>query len=233
MSTLNIEEILNYASNGEIAYDFHIHSCLSPCGDIDMTPENIVNMSILNGKNVIALTDHNSVLNCKPTMEVVGEQGLVCIAGMELTVSEEAHIICLFETLEGALEFGRYVYNHLPDIKNAPLIYGEQLIVDRQGEICGSVDKLLINATTISVEELSELLKKYGGVAFPSHIDRESNSLFSALGVIPAEYGFTHIELSKNFSENSFIAKCGYINEVKDNYKILQNSDAHRLEELG
>ena len=40
-----------------IYYDFHIHSCLSPCGDDDNTPNNIVNMALIKGLNAIALSD--------------------------------------------------------------------------------------------------------------------------------------------------------------------------------
>ena len=43
----------------KIYYDFHIHSCLSPCGDSEMTPNNLVNMAQLAGLSAIALTDHD------------------------------------------------------------------------------------------------------------------------------------------------------------------------------
>ncbi|HNX58188.1 MAG TPA: PHP domain-containing protein, partial [Spirochaetota bacterium] len=48
--------------------DLHIHSCLSPCGSLDMSPSRIVERAVESGLDVIALTDHNSALNC-PALE--------------------------------------------------------------------------------------------------------------------------------------------------------------------
>ena len=109
-----------------IAYDFHIHSCLSPCGDKDMTPQNIVNMSKIMGYDAIALTDHNTTGNCEAVIKVGKEIGLTVIPGMELCTSEEVHIVCLFPDIEKANKFSEYVYSTLPPVKNKPSVFGEQ-----------------------------------------------------------------------------------------------------------
>jgi len=41
----------------QLYYDLHLHSCLSPCGDDESTPGNIVGMAVVKGLQVIALTD--------------------------------------------------------------------------------------------------------------------------------------------------------------------------------
>lgn len=146
-----------------VYYDLHIHSCLSPCGDNDMTPNNIVNMSLLNGMDMIALTDHNSCKNCRAAVRAGEEAGVTVVPGMELTTSEEAHVVCLFPTVEQAEAFGDYVESRSPEIRNRPEIFGDQLIMDWQDEVVGRVSRLLINASSISVGELPGLMAEFGG----------------------------------------------------------------------
>ena len=81
-------------------YDLHLHSCLSPCGDMDMTPNNITGMAKLLGLDIIALTDHNTCRNCEATIAAGKENGVVVVPGMELTTSEDIHAVCLFPNLE-------------------------------------------------------------------------------------------------------------------------------------
>ena len=119
-------------------YDLHIHSCLSPCGDKDMTPANIAGMAAVKGLDVIALTDHNSCRNCPAAMRHAEDLGITLIPGMELTTSEEVHVVCLFPTLEAAMDFDQYVYLHLLPVKNRPDIFGEQLILDEKDQITGT-----------------------------------------------------------------------------------------------
>ena len=104
-------------------YDFHMHSCLSPCGDSDMTPNNIVNMAKIMGFDAIALTDHNTALNCPAVKKLAEKHGITFIPGMELCTSEEVHIICLFYELDDALRFSDYVKSTMPPIKNKPAIF--------------------------------------------------------------------------------------------------------------
>ena len=98
----------------KLYYDLHLHSCLSPCGDNDMTPYNLVHMAALQGMQMIALTDHNSCLNCPAAMEVGMQTGLLVIPGMELCTAEEAHVVCLFPALEPAMFFSEFIKTHIP-----------------------------------------------------------------------------------------------------------------------
>ena len=119
------------------SYDLHIHSCLSPCADDDMTPANIAGMLSIAGIGLAALTDHNTCRNCPAFFKACRQYGIVPVAGMELTTSEEIHVVCLFPELETALEFGEYVHTRLMKIKNRPDIFGNQLIVDENDQVIG------------------------------------------------------------------------------------------------
>ena len=209
-------------------YDLHMHSCLSPCGDGDMTPNNMVNMSMLNGCDIIAITDHNTALNCPAAMKVGKEAGVLVIPGMELCTSEEAHVVCLFETLEGALDFDSYVMKNTPNIKNRPDIFGSQLILNEEDEEIGSIEKLLITSSFIGVDEVYELVHKYGGTAFPAHVDKSSYSVTASLGVIPDEAGFKAVEITRNADINKL-----YLTNPEIMGKIiLTDSDSHYLESM-
>lgn len=175
-------------------YDLHLHSCLSPCGDDDMTPANIAGMASIKGLDVIALTDHNSCRNCPAAMAHGRDYGVIVIPGMELCTSEEVHIICLFPALENALAFDEYVYEHMLPIKNKEDIFGKQQIVDENDEVTGTVENLLINATDIAFDDAFSLAASYGGIAYPAHVDKTSTSVLSNLGFVPPDSTFTCAE---------------------------------------
>ncbi|MDR2932189.1 MAG: PHP domain-containing protein, partial [Oscillospiraceae bacterium] len=103
-----------------LRYDFHLHSCLSPCGDNDMTPCNIVNMAKLLELDIIALTDHNTTGNCRAAMAAGAKIGLVVVPGMELCTAEEIHAVCLFPDIDSAERFDAMVRPGIPPIKNKP-----------------------------------------------------------------------------------------------------------------
>ena len=211
-----------------LKYDFHIHSCLSPCGDNDMTPYNIVNMAKLLGYDIIALTDHNSCLNCPATIEAGKKIGLTVIAGMELCTAEEIHVVCLFEKCESALKFSDYVKSKMPYVQNDVEIFGNQYIMDSADNIIGSEDVLLTTASSISIDSVVEIVTEYGGVAFPAHLDRASYSVFSVLGFMYPEMGFKSVE----FTHNADILKYENDHIILKNMNIVQNSDAHYLENM-
>lgn len=179
-------------------FDFHIHSCLSPCGSDDMTPSNIAAMCALAGYQAVALTDHNTADNCPAFCKACERSGLIGIPGMELTTAEEVHVVCLFPELASALDFGALVRHHLPPIQNRPEFFGHQLVVDADEHILREETALLSGATDLSLWEVRDLVRSMGGIAYPAHIDRPSFSLMSNLGFWSAEAGFTVAELSLN-----------------------------------
>ena len=210
----------------ELYYDFHIHSCLSPCAAEDMTPRNIVNMMALAGFDIIAVSDHNSTLNCPAVVAAAQEVGIIAVPAMELTTLEEVHVLCLLPDLAAAKEFGDYVYSRLPEIINRPEIFGEQQQMDANDRPLKKVEKLLISAADIGIYDVYELVKSYGGTALPAHIDRQSFSLISNLGMYDPTMQFPLVELSKNCEVDGFKAM------HKLNLGHIINSDAHNLEQI-
>lgn len=213
----------------ELNYDFHLHSCLSPCGDNDMTPYNLVNMAKIMGLDVIALTDHNTCLNCESAIKAGREAGILVIPGMELCTDEEVHVVCLFPALENALGFSQYVRERIPPVENRADIFGEQLIMDDRDNVIGTEKLLLTTAANVSLDKVPEIMKEFSGVAFPAHIDRSSYSVISNLGMIDEYMGFTTAEITKNADKNEYVRRY----PVLEKMNLLTSSDAHYLENIG
>jgi len=211
--------------------DLHIHSCLSPCGSEEMTPADLVGMSLLNGQNLIALTDHNTARNCPAAAQAAAAYGIGFIPGMEVTTSEDIHAVCLFPDLGAALEFDRYLYQHLPGIPNRPEIFGEQIICDLDGNPCATEPRLLIAGSDISIMDLPNIAAKYGALCYPAHIDRESNGLLSILGAWPDDLDAAAAEVSLR-GDPRHIVVGGISMTLPAGLKIIRASDAHRLQDL-
>ena len=206
-------------------YDLHIHSCLSPCGDEDMTPNNIAGMAAIKGLNVLALTDHNTAKNCPAFFVACRKQGIIPIAGIELSTEEDIHLVCLFEELDDAMRFDAVLEEHLLPIDNRPEIFGEQLILNADDEPMGEVQKLLISPTDLPIDEAIKLARSYGAHVHPAHIDRESNGIIAILGDIPSEYGFKIFEMRDRSNAERIMGTVEELNEKN----ILVCSDAHQL----
>ncbi len=210
-------------------YDLHIHSALSPCGDVDMTPNNIVNMAGLIGLDVIAVSDHNTVGNVRSVMKA-GEQAGVCvIPAMEVETAEEVHILTLYPDPESAEYAGHEVYRHLPDLKNRADIFGEQWLMNEKDEIVGKEEKLLLTSTSLSINMLFDLVKEAGGLFVPAHVDRHSYSVLTNLGFMPDDLPIEWIEISKHVTDLE--AYFHHRPELRK-YHVLRNSDAHYLKDI-
>ena len=208
-----------------LSYDLHIHSCLSPCGDEDMTPANIVGMSSLKHLDVIAVTDHNSCRNCPAVMHWAQKNRISVLPGMELCTSEEVHALCLFSELSDAMNFDGYVYSKLIKYPNDEKAFGRQEIYDENDRLMDTEPYLLINAAAISFDELGKLMKEFHGIYLPAHIDKNSNSLLSNLGFIAPDADFTVAELADISRYEELAGKNPYLKKCR----IITNSDAHDL----
>lgn len=203
------------------AYDLHVHSCLSPCGDDDMTPCNIAGMAHLNGLELVALTDHNAARNCPAFFAACEEYGIIPVGGMELTTMEDIHVVCLFETLEAALAFDTAIQPYRMQVRNRRGIYGEQRILNERDEVIGEEPWFLPAATSLDLEAAAKLVDSYGGACYPAHIDREANGLLAVLGAFPPDPVF----------------RCAEVHDVEkralcEGRTTVVSSDAHRLWEL-
>ena len=212
----------------KVFYDFHLHSCLSPCGDNDMTPANIAGMAFVNGLSAIALTDHNTVLNCTALKNAAEQYGVTVLYGMELTTDEEVHTVCLFPDEKSAMEWNEYVYSKLQKIKNNPKIFGNQFIMNETDKILGEEEFLLINATNISFEDVFAHVYDLGGIAYPAHVDKNANSLISNLGFVPPDSTFKIAEVHNLEVFDTLKTTHPYF----ENCTILSSSDAHYLEDV-
>ena len=190
-----------------------------------MTPGNLVGMAAVQGLDVIALTDHNTARNCPAAMAFGEQYGVMVLPGMELTTEEEVHVVCLFPTLDAALQFDRIVYERLQKVKNDPAIFGEQILCGSQDEPVGTEPYLLINATTIGFEQVDSLVRPLGGVMIPAHVDKTANSLLANLGFVPPDSTFTCAEV-RDFAnlhriqrEHPYFLNC----------RMISDSDAHYL----
>ena len=208
-----------------LPYDLHLHSCLSPCCDADMTPGNIVGMAALAGLRVAALSDHNTCQNCPPFLQHAKKAGLIALPACELTTREEVHILCLFAALDAAMAFSGYLYGRLPDILNDTEIYGAQILIGDDDRPRGLEPRLLLSAADIGVYEISKLMRSYGGLAVPAHIDRPSFSLLSNLGFYDPAMDFPVMELSQNADETVLRLAHPELNGVR----FIRSSDAHTL----
>lgn len=212
----------------DLFYDLHIHSCLSPCGGDESTPSAIAGLASVLGLNAVALTDHNSCKNCPAFFEAAHFYGVLPVAGMELTTEEEIHVVCLFPELESALAFDEVVYERLLPIANDPKIYGNQLVMNSDDFVIATVEKCLINATSIPIYDAARLVGAYGGIIIPAHIERPAFSLISLLGSVPEDSGFSCVEIKNPDAVTALRERYPYINQCG----ILHNSDAHTLEQM-
>lgn len=212
----------------KVQYDLHLHSCLSPCGSDEMTPCNLVNMAALLGFHMIALTDHNSCRNTEAAVLAGQRAGICVVPGMELCTSEEAHMVCLFPSLDQAFLFQEYVDQKKISIPNRADIFGHQLVLDEEDRFICEEPDLLINAVDLTAQEAASAVRGLGGASFPAHIDKNSYSLLASLGTIPPEADFKAVE----------ITAAGHVEQILNLHPelteaiLLLNSDAHYLEHM-
>jgi PHP family Zn ribbon phosphoesterase len=212
-----------------IRCDLHIHSALSPCSDDDMTPGNIVGMAMLNGLDVIAVTDHQSCGNCAAAMQISAEMsGPLVVPGMEAASSEEIHLLCLFSTLAKACEFEKIIRDSIIPRENRPDIFGHQYYYDKDDLITGEEKQLLLMPAMLSCDEIAAIVFEMGGACLPAHVDREANSMLETLGSIPDTFPGSWIELSNKSDPVIWHDNHPDLREKR----FLVNSDAHRLEDI-
>lgn len=203
--------------------DLHIHSCLSPCGDMLMTPNNIVGMAYIKQLDAIAVCDHNACANLPAVQEAADMMGVLLLPGMELTTREEAHMLCYFPDVDSCLAFGEAVHAHLPPIPNRPEFFGRQVVMNSQDEETGEEKTLLISALDWGFEECERRIHAHGGLCVPAHINRGTNGVLNALGFLPGGARYDALEVSDAVAMPEMDLS---------GYRLLRSSDAHYLENI-
>jgi 3',5'-nucleoside bisphosphate phosphatase len=209
--------------------DLHVHSVLSPCAELEMSPVNIIREAAERKIDILAITDHNSTYHSRLMMELGEEAGIMVIPGAEVNTKEEIHCLTLFENIECAEEFQKFLDSKLPLTRNNPALFGEQLVVDREEHILMEVEPLLISALGAGIYEVRDEVKRLGGIFIPAHIDRPFNSIHSQLGFIPDDLFPSALEVSARFRLQEYVLQHPELAA----YSFITNSDAHTLRALG
>lgn len=213
----------------EYRVDLHLHTCLSPCGSLEMSPRQIVETALEQGLDAIVVTDHNSTLQC-PEIQALGEEcGLVVFAGAEVTTREEAHCVALFSDDQARAAFQKYLEEHLPTVPNDPERFGDQVWVNGRNEIVGEVPYLLISALDRSVGQIAAVVRQSGGLFIAAHVERPSFSLISQLGFIDPSLPLDAIEFNDAVRFEKLMAAHDYLKQ----YTVYRASDAHYPGQIG
>ena len=208
--------------------DLHIHTCLSPCAELEMSPRGIVSAALSKGIDMIAVCDHNSAENAAAVIEASRQTNLTVLPGMEVTSKEEVHILGLFGTPDDAARMQMLVYEHLEGQNDAET-FGMQVVVEADGTVAGFNDKLLIGATDLSLERVVGAIHDHNGLTIAAHIDREGFGILGQLGFIPPDLDLDALEVSSRVSladAAATFAECS-------GYTFMRSSDAHVLDAIG
>jgi 3',5'-nucleoside bisphosphate phosphatase len=209
--------------------DLHIHTVLSPCGDLDMSPVNIISEAVRKKLDIIGITDHNTTRHCSIIRRLAAEKGILVMQGAEVTTKEEVHCLAFFENSDTLNLFQIFLDNNLPDIANDPERFGHQLQVDENDVIIFEERRLLTNAISKSIDEIEKYVHELDGLFIPAHIDRRKNSIYSQLGFLPDNLKADALEVSACSSPEHFAAVHSEI--IK--FPLISNSDSHYPEKIG
>jgi PHP family Zn ribbon phosphoesterase len=209
--------------------DLHIHTVLSPCGGLDMSPVNIIRQAVSKKLDFIAITDHNSTRHCRSAQEIGKKYGITVLAGAEINTKEEIHCLTFFEDLDKAEKFQQYLDENLPAFENKPELFGYQYIVDEDENILGDETRMLAAALNTGIDEISEIVSSLNGLFIPAHINRPHNGIYSQLGFLPSSARIDALEVSPVADHKAFL----YEHQETSRYCCISNSDSHHLERIG
>lgn len=210
----------------EFLADLHIHSVLSPCGDLEMTPRNIVKMALKKGLDMIAITDHNSTKMCHIISDYAAQNGVMVIPGAEVNTSEEVHCLALFGNWDQVDLFQKYLDKNLIDIQNEPFIFGDQVVIDVDENILYTEEHSLITGLRASIGEVEAMVHKLDGLFIPAHIYRRNHGIIHQLGMLPENLNFDALEITPGSYSEDYLMP-----ENRSNW--IFDSDAHFIEQIG
>jgi 3',5'-nucleoside bisphosphate phosphatase len=208
--------------------DLHIHTCLSPCGDWEMTPSGIIRQASCQDLDMIAICDHNTAENVAATMRAGLQAGIRVLAGMEVCSKEEVHLLAIFDRADQAIAMQTAVYNSLEG-ENRPELFGFQVIADENNEALGENPRRLMGATRLDVYEIAAWIHQLGGICIAAHVDRPHFSIISQLGFIPSDLRLDGVEVSRHTNPSE---AAGQIPGI-EGYPCIRSSDAHFIGDIG
>lgn len=208
--------------------ELHLHTVLSPCAAVEMIPPLIIHKALERKINLLAITDHNATQNIESVIQAAKGTGIIVLAGMELQTKEEIHSLCLFDSLDQSKKFQEIVSKTMPKILNKPDLFGEQFVVDASGDFIESEKTMLLASSSLSLNNAWEIVNDLGGLLIPAHVDRSIFGLLPVLGFVPLDIHIEALEISKNISANKVRQQYPQLKE----YPLIQNGDAHQLEDI-
>ncbi|UMZ75296.1 PHP domain-containing protein [Natranaerofaba carboxydovora] len=207
--------------------DLHVHSVLSPCGELEMSPSNVMNKCKELGIDILGICDHNSGANLPAFIKKAEEENIMILCGMEVQTREEVHLLCFFPCYNNLMEFEEEFKGTLPKINNNPEVFGDQVIIDENEQILHFEDNLLLISSSLGIGDVIKLTQKYNGEVIAAHIDKKYYSLISNLGFLPS-YNFLAVEIFNYDGKEKMIHEYSEI----ENYPIIVSSDAHKLDDM-
>lgn len=209
--------------------DLHNHTLLSPCGDLDMTPEFIIERALQKGIDIIGITDHNSTRHCRLAEHYSKNRNIFVLCGAEVTTHEEAHCLAFFPDYDKLDQFQEYLDQHLPNIPNSPDFFGDQVQIDAEMNIIYEEPRLLTTGLDVDIETISLKVKELDGIFIPAHIDKSKTSVISQLGFIPFDLEYDAVELSLHGNREELLKTHKYLK----NKTFIRSSDAHFSDSIG
>ncbi|MEE4286142.1 MAG: PHP domain-containing protein [Mariniphaga sp.] len=209
--------------------DLHIHTLLSPCASLEMTPNNIVEKAKASGLNIIGITDHNSTKHGLLVKKLAEKEGIFTLTGAEVTTKEEVHCLVFFEQPEQLITFQQFIEENITRIPNSEEYYGYQPVIDENENILEMVPYYLPAALKVGIEKIQKRVEELNGLFIPAHIDRSVNGILSQLGFIPPSLKYDALGLSRHSSEKH--VKEQYV--IQNKITFIRNSDAHYPEQIG
>ena len=209
--------------------DLHIHTVLSPCGDLEMSPSAIVDRALARGLDIIAISDHNTTRQVRTTQRIGKAKGLFVLGAVEVTSQEETHCLCFFRDDAQLDAFQGFLDAHLPPIPNDEDRFGYQLIVDENDEIVGEEPYHLLNAIDVDIDGIYDEVHRIGGLFVPAHINKGTTSLMSQLGFVPPDLRADGLEINFRTTRDEMLRKFAYLKR----FNFITDSDAHFIDNVG
>ncbi len=206
----------------DLRADLHIHTCLSPCGELTMSPRAIVEAAARQRLDLIAITDHNTARMTGVVAQAAARHGIACLYGLELQTQEDVHLLAYFDDAQTAQRFSERIYDLLPNRDNVPEVFGDQIAVDEDETIVHTERRLLLNSLALGFEDAVEWISREGGLAVPAHVDRVPYGLIAQLGIVPEGVGLPLAEADGERLPAACAAST-----------LVWNSDAHRPDAVG
>ena len=208
--------------------DLHVHTLLSPCAAVEMTPRNIIRNAQTAGIDIVAITDHNAGDNVAAAIRAAAGSTVAVLPGMEVQTREEVHLLTLFDKMRDFKKWCDFVALHRSPLYNDEKKFGAQFVVDEEDELIRTKEVMLLASTDLGFDEAVEQARAMGGLTIAAHVDRPAYSVLSQLGFIPAGASLDAVEVSRNTHWDEAKKRLPAIGALP----VVVSSDAHTIDDF-